>query len=70
MIIENDVLRLEVCEAGGEIASLKYKKKDLEVMWQGDEKHWKGRNPTLSRPMRQRQVRGSQKDSVVRVQWH
>lgn len=47
MIIENDVLRLEVCEVGGEIASLKYKKKDLEVMWQGDEKHWKGKNPTL-----------------------
>ena len=47
MIIENDVLRLEVCETGGEIQSLIYKKKDLEVMWQGDEKHWKGKNPTL-----------------------
>lgn len=47
MIIENDVLRLEASVNGGEIASLKFKKKDLEVMWQGDEKHWKGKNPTL-----------------------
>ncbi len=47
MIIENDVLRLETTSMGGEIASLIYKKKNLEVMWQGDEKHWKGKNPTL-----------------------
>ena len=47
MIIENDVLRLEVCAEGGEIQSLKYKKKNYEVMWQGSEDHWKGKNPTL-----------------------
>lgn len=47
MIIENDVLRLEVCAEGGEIQSLKYKKTDYEVMWQGSADHWKGKNPTL-----------------------
>lgn len=47
MILENDVLYLEVCQNGGEIRSLNYKKKNLEVMWQGSEDHWKGKNPTL-----------------------
>lgn len=47
MIIENEYLRLEVSYQGGEIQSLKYKKKDLEVMWQGDSNHWKGKNPSL-----------------------
>ena len=47
MIIENEVLRLEVCAEGGEIQSLKYKKKNYEVMWQGSDDHWKGKNPTL-----------------------
>lgn len=47
MIIENEYLRLEATLMGGEIQSLKYKKKDLEVMWQGDEAHWKGKNPSL-----------------------
>lgn len=47
MIIENEHLRLEVTREGGEIKSLKYKKKNLEIMWQGDPDHWKGKNPTL-----------------------
>lgn len=47
MILENDALRLEITNAGGEIASLINKKNNLEVMWQGDTKHWKGKNPTL-----------------------
>lgn len=47
MIIENEKLKLEVCHEGGEIQSLIYKKKGLEVMWQGSADHWKGKNPTL-----------------------
>ena len=47
MIIENEQLKLEVCHEGGEIQSLIYKKKGLEVMWQGSADHWKGKNPTL-----------------------
>lgn len=47
MILENEWLRLKVQPQGGEISSLLYKKKNLEVMWQGDENHWKGKNPTL-----------------------
>ena len=47
MIIENDVLRLEVCKQGGEIQSLLYKKTNYEVMWQGSKDHWTGKNPTL-----------------------
>ncbi|MGI6607383.1 MAG: aldose 1-epimerase family protein [Erysipelotrichaceae bacterium] len=45
MKIENGIIELEIIEKGGEIQSLLFDGK--EVMWQGDPKHWKGKNPTL-----------------------
>lgn len=47
MIIQNNQLKLEITENGGEMSSLILKDKQLEVLWQGDEAHWKGKNPTL-----------------------
>ncbi|HPW52976.1 MAG TPA: aldose 1-epimerase family protein [Erysipelotrichaceae bacterium] len=45
MKIKNDIIELEVIEEGGEIQSLLFDGR--EVMWQGSENHWKGKNPTL-----------------------
>jgi len=45
--LENAVSRLIVDTYACEIASFRRKDKDIEYMWNGDPKYWKGRNPVL-----------------------
>jgi len=45
MLLENDVLKLELCNKGGEMASLIYK--GMDVLYKGDGQYWTGKNPTL-----------------------
>lgn len=45
-VLENDLVRLECTEKGGEILHLYDKKKDAEIIYQGDE-GWSGSNPSL-----------------------
>ena len=47
MIIENEKVRLEVVEHGGEIQSFYDLTHQLEFMWQGDAAFWSGKNPSL-----------------------
>ncbi|MEG2685226.1 MAG: aldose 1-epimerase family protein, partial [Erysipelotrichaceae bacterium] len=47
MKISNERFELEIINRGGEIQSFFDKKKKVEYMWQGDEKYWTGKNPTL-----------------------
>ena len=47
MIIENEKVRLEVVEHGGEIQSFYDLTHQLEYMWQGDAAFWSGKNPSL-----------------------
>ena len=45
MKLENEYLTLELCNKGGEMASLTYK--GYDVLYKGDGKYWGGKNPTL-----------------------
>lgn len=45
-VLENEYLKLECVEAGGEIQHLIDKEKNQEIMYQGDQ-GWSGKNPTL-----------------------
>lgn len=45
MILDNGILRLELVNKGGEMASLIYK--GHEVLYKGDGPYWTGKNPTL-----------------------
>lgn len=45
--LENNIAKLAVDTKNCEIHSFKRKDKDIEYMWNGDPKFWKGRNPTL-----------------------
>lgn len=45
MILDNGILKLELCNKGGEMASLTYK--GLDVLYKGDGQYWSGKNPTL-----------------------
>lgn len=41
--IENEFLKVEVEDIGAQLKSIFYKTTSTEVLWQGDEKYWKGR---------------------------
>ena len=41
--IENDFLKVEVEDVGAQLKSIFFKETTTEVLWQGDEKYWKGR---------------------------
>lgn len=45
MILDNGILKLELTNKGGEMASLIYK--DMDVLYKGDGPYWGGKNPTL-----------------------
>ena len=45
MKLENDVLKLELCNKGGEMSSLVYK--GMDVLYKGDGEYWGGKNPSL-----------------------
>lgn len=45
MILDNGILKLELTNKGGEMASLYYKGHD--VLYKGDGPYWSGKNPTL-----------------------
>ena len=45
-ILENDVLKLECTEKGGEMLHLVKKSTNHETLYQGDQ-GWSGRNPSL-----------------------
>ena len=41
--IENEFLKVEVEDTGAQLKSIFCKETSVEVLWQGDEKYWKGR---------------------------
>lgn len=41
--IENEFLKVEVEDIGAQLKSIFYKETSTEVLWQGDERYWKGR---------------------------
>lgn len=41
--VENDFLKVEVEDIGAQLKSIFLKKTATELLWQGDEKYWKGR---------------------------
>lgn len=45
--IENEYLTIEIKTFGAELTSVKSIKDKCEVLWQGDEKYWKGQSPIL-----------------------
>lgn len=45
--IENEYLSIEIKTFGAELTSVKSIKDKCEVLWQGDEKYWKGQSPIL-----------------------
>lgn len=45
MILDNGILRLELTNMGGEMASLIYK--GMDVLYKGDGPYWSGKNPSL-----------------------
>lgn len=47
MKLENNRYVVTFSEKGGEILSFTDKEYNLQYMWQGDEEHWSGKNPTL-----------------------
>lgn len=47
MEIRNDRYVVTFCAKGGEIQSFSDTKTNIQYMWQGDEKYWTGKNPTL-----------------------
>ncbi|MDF9824151.1 galactose mutarotase-like enzyme [Breznakia sp. PF5-3] len=47
MKIFNNRFEVEFTTLGGEMTSFKDKETGIEYLWQGDEKYWSGKNPTL-----------------------
>ncbi len=47
MRLENEKIVLDLTEKGGEMTSLTWKENDVQYLWQGDEKYWTGKNPSL-----------------------
>lgn len=47
MKLENERYEVTFCEKGGEIYSFRDKQTNIQYMWQGDEEHWSGKNPSL-----------------------
>lgn len=45
MKLENGILKLQLTNKGGEMASLEYK--GYDVLYKGDGRYWTGKNPTL-----------------------
>lgn len=45
MILDNGILKLELTNKGGEMASLTYK--GYDILYKGDGPYWSGKNPTL-----------------------
>lgn len=45
MKLDNGILKLELCNKGGEMSSLIYK--GYDVLYKGDGQYWGGKNPTL-----------------------
>lgn len=45
MKLDNGILKLELCQKGGEMASLQYN--GYDVLYKGDGQYWGGKNPTL-----------------------
>ncbi|WP_326514349.1 aldose 1-epimerase family protein [Clostridium intestinale] len=45
--IENEYLSIEIKTFGAELTSVKSIKDKCEVLWQGDDKYWKGQSPIL-----------------------
>ncbi len=41
--IENEKMRVDICDVGAELASIFNKANSTEYLWQGDEKYWSGR---------------------------
>ena len=42
-IIENESIRVSICDVGSELQSIYNKKNNTEYLWQGDEKYWNGK---------------------------
>lgn len=47
MKLENNVLCVEIAELGAEVTRIFDKERNTEVLWNGDEKFWKGYSPIL-----------------------
>ncbi len=47
MILENERLRVEVSEMGAELIRICDKKRDTDVLWEGDPTYWKRHSPIL-----------------------
>ena len=45
--LENDFIKITLCDAGAELHSIKGKKEDVEFLWNGNEEHWKYHAPVL-----------------------
>ena len=45
--IENEYMKVAVDTVGAELKSIYRKNGNIEHLWQGDEKYWKGRSPIL-----------------------
>lgn len=45
--ISNDILSVAISPKGAEMQSLKLKRSERELLWQGDEAFWHGRSPIL-----------------------
>ena len=41
--IENEILKVSVEDKGAQLKSILYKNGEVETLWQGDAKYWKGR---------------------------
>lgn len=47
MILENSALRVEIAEHGAELMSVFDRRRNAELLWNGDAKYWKRRSPIL-----------------------
>lgn len=47
MKLENEYLRVEIAEAGAEVLRIYDKKKEREILWDGNPEYWKRRSPVL-----------------------
>lgn len=45
--LENDFLKINLCNDGAELHSIKGKKEDIEFLWNGNEDYWKYHAPVL-----------------------
>lgn len=45
MLLDNGIIKLELCNKGGEMSKLTYK--GFDVLYKGDGPYWGGKNPTL-----------------------